>query len=121
MSDEPAQHLETRVLADHQIVRLNGNCFIDDDHIRETGSKLSQAVATADSKYFLVNLGNIAVVSSMMIGQLVNVRNKCEEANLEFQISDLRPAVEESLKIMNLHELLSVYPTEADALAASEE
>jgi len=112
------EHLETRIVDQHQIVKLNGSCFIDDDHIRETGAKLYRVLAAAESKYFLVNLGNISALSTMMVGQLLNLRNKCEEANLEFQVSDLSPVVAESLKIMNLSELLTVYPTEADALAS---
>lgn len=112
--------LETRIVEQHQIVKLNGDCFVDDDHIRETGIKLRSAVHDSDRKYFLVNLGNIAVLSSMMIGQLVQLRNKCSESKIEFQVCDLSPNVSESLRIMNLQELLNVFASEADALAASQ-
>lgn len=118
---EPEQKcIETRVVGQHQIVKIHGDCFVDDDHIRETGMKLRSAVAEAEGKYFLVNLGNIAVLSSMMIGQLVQLRNKCSDAKIEFQVCDLCPNVAESLRIMNLNELLNVYPTEAEALASAE-
>lgn len=109
--------LEAKFVANTQIVKLNGHCLIDDDHIREIGSELYRAVDATTSKYFLVNMSNVTALSSMMIGQLLNVRNRCEKADLKFRVCDLNPEVAESLKIMNLKELLSVYPTEADAIA----
>ena len=109
--------LEAKFVANTQIVKLNGHCLIDDDHIREIGSELYRAVDATTSKYFLVNMSNVTALSSMMIGQLLNVRNRCEKADLKFRACDLNPEVAESLKIMNLKELLSVYPTEADAIA----
>ena len=122
MNDDSKQEcLETKLVADSQIVKLNGNCLLDEDHIRDVGSELYRAVATAESEYFVVNMSNVKAISTMMIGQLVNVRNRCEKANLKFRVCDLEPAVAESLKIMNLSELLSVYPTEADAIADTNE
>lgn len=120
MTETPEHNcIESRTVGQHQIVKIHGDCFVDDDHIRETGMKLRSVVAEAEGKYFLVNLGSIAVLSSMMIGQLVQLRNKCSEAQIEFQVCDLCPNVAESLRIMNLEELLNVYPTEAEALAAA--
>jgi anti-anti-sigma regulatory factor len=60
------------------------------------------------------------MLPSMMIGQLVNVRNKCNETKMGFQVCDLNPTVSEALKIMNLDTLLNVFLTEADALAVAE-
>lgn len=120
MSEDEHKCLDLRSEGEHRIVTLGGSCFVDDDHIRDIGMQLRAAVDEADGKYFLVNLKNISVLSSMMIGQLVHLRNKCAESERVFQVCDLSPNVAESLKIMNLESLLNVYGSESDALACDQ-
>ena len=89
--------------------------------IGEADYALRQAVssaAEADVRKLLLNLGSVTYMDSAALGELLSSRQTMSERGGAMRLCCLQPRVRTLLEITGLLDALSVYETEADALAA---
>ena len=71
----------------------------------------------AGRRNILLNLANVEFVSSMMIGQLIAIKNEIWEQGGKLILSNLHPQVREVFEITKLEGVFDISADEADALA----
>ena len=116
----PAQltpgRLETEEVGDILVVRLPQRALVDDADIRRLGQNLTCLVQESGYRRWVLDLGEVQRMSSVMIGQLLAAARKAQAASGRLALCQVRPEVAEVFAILHLAEILPTYGTEADAL-----
>ena len=95
------------------VVRLQGN--LDTSTAPHAQTSLNELVDGGASK-ILVNLGEVDFVSSAGLRILLATAKKLRGSNGELRVSNLNETVNEVFEISGFSTILSVFPTEAEAL-----
>jgi anti-anti-sigma factor len=92
--------------------------LIDSEMIEEIGSQLLQVIEKSQSDKLLVDLSGVNFMSSLMIGKLVLLKNRCKARGIELKFCQLSDSLQEVFQLLHLFKLIDVYPTESDAVQA---
>jgi anti-sigma B factor antagonist len=116
----PAQltpgRLETEQVGDILVVRLPQRALVDDADIRHLGRNLTGLIQESGYRRWVLDLGEVQRMSSVMIGQLLAVARKAQAASGRLALCQVRPEVAEVFTILHLSDILPIYGTEVDAL-----
>jgi anti-sigma B factor antagonist len=108
--------LETEQVGDILVVRLPQRALVDDTVIRRLGQEVSGLIHGSGYRNFVLDLGEVQRMSSVMIGQLLAATRKAQAASGRLALCQVRPDVAEVFAILHLAEVLPIYATEVDAL-----
>jgi anti-anti-sigma factor len=92
--------------------------LIDGEMIESIGEKMMAVVDQNDSDKLLVDLSGVNFMSSLMIGKLVLLKNRCKSKGIELKFCQLSEGLQEVFQLLHLFKLIDVYPTQADAIQA---
>lgn len=93
--------------------------IIDDTTIREIGGEMSKLpLEAAACRKLLLNFGRVEFMSSAMIGQILKLSKLCQNDKIKLKLCAISPNIMEVFKLMNLHKVLDLCGSEADALEA---
>lgn len=76
-------------------------------------SKAVQSVPTSIAPAIIVNMEQTTVVDSSGVGALVNAMKHIKKSNGSFVLVGLRPEIQRSFRLMNLHQVFDMYETES--------
>lgn len=110
--------LEIKEDSDVTIGYFQNTRILDEATVQTLGTELLEAAARAKSGKMLLNFQNVVLMSSAMIGKLVLLRNRCEEAGVKLAFCDITDNVKEVFTLMRLDRIVDVYPDESAALSA---
>lgn len=94
--------------------------ILDEATVQTLGNELVEAGARAKTGKLLLNFRNVLLMSSAMIGKLVDLRNRCKKNDIKLAFCEITENVAEVFNIMKIHDLVDIYPEEAAALTAME-
>ncbi len=92
--------------------------LIDSEMIERLGEQLLGMVEQSQDDRLLVDLSGVNFMSSLMIGKLVLLKNRCKAKGIELKFCQLSEALQEVFRILHLNQLIDVYRAEGDAMQA---
>ncbi len=92
--------------------------LLDQNIITLVGKELSGMLESAGDGAMLLNFENVIFMSSAMLGQIVKLNKNCKKNEVKLKLSNIRKPILEIFKMTRLDKLLSLYPDEAQAMAA---
>jgi anti-anti-sigma factor len=92
--------------------------LIDSDLIETIGDELMEVVDQNEGDQLLVNLSGVNFMSSLMIGKLVLLKNRCKAKGIELKFCQLSDGLHEVFQLLHLYKLIDVYPSESEAQEA---
>ena len=112
MTRDPQRlHLVIADAGDTAVVRIPGTTvFLDEHSTRLLDEPLLALAGRAGPDTVLLDLGNVAYVSSMALGTLVRLHQKLKAAGRRLSLCDLRPDVLDVLEATRLTLLLDIRP-----------
>ncbi|MEM9411210.1 MAG: STAS domain-containing protein [Planctomycetota bacterium] len=110
--------LLTRNEDDILLVYFQEAGIIDEAQIQNLGQDLINLLNTAAQEKILVNLENVTLMSSAMIGKLIFFQKKCKTANVDLRICSINPNIKEVFDLMQLDKVFKVDEDEAQAITA---
>jgi len=99
------------------VVRFNHQTIIANTVIEKVGNELLALVDRVDRK-LLLDFKGVTHMSSAMIGKVLLLHKNCESAKVRLKLCNIHPQIIEAFTSTGLSKVLSIHPTEADALAA---
>ena len=110
--------LLTRNEDDILLVYFQETGIIDESQIQSLGQEMINLLNTASQEKILVNLENVTLMSSAMIGKLILFGKKCKDANVDLRICGINPNIKEVFDLMQLEKIFKVNADEAQAIAS---
>ncbi|MDP1560641.1 MAG: STAS domain-containing protein [Pirellulaceae bacterium] len=95
--------------------------ILDEATVQSLGSELVEAAARAKTGKFLLNFSNVLLMSSAMIGKLIDLRNRCKKNGIQLAFCGITSSVGEVFKIMKISELVEIYSDKAAAIKAMQD
>lgn len=109
---------ETNDNGDVTIFYFQNNRILDEATVQTLGTELLEAAARTKNGKLLLNFRSVELMSSAMIGKLVLLRNRCEEAGVSLAFCEISSNVMEVFSLMKLDKIVKIYPDEDTALGA---
>jgi anti-sigma B factor antagonist len=82
---------------------------IVDDHVaQEIGCQLRRIVVELQRKNILLDFRNVEFLSGKMLGELLDVRRKCDASNATLTLCDMQYYVYEMLMILKQHKAFRI-------------
>lgn len=110
--------LLTRSEDDILLVYFQETGIIDESRIQNLGQDLLNLLNTGNHAKILLNLENVSLMSSAMIGKLILFGKKCQSANVDLRICSINENIKEVFDLMKLEKIFKVDEDEAQAMAA---
>lgn len=101
------------------VVTFAESKILDESVIRQIGEEFKNLTTEAAAeRKLLVRFDRVTFMSSSMLGQVMRLAKQCKADKVDLKLSDIAPSIMEVFKITRMDKLLSIYPTEAEALKA---
>lgn len=100
------------------VVKLTQHSILDEGPIVTLGEQLIELVSQAEHPRFAVNFGMVARLSSSMLVQLINFRNKIKEVGGQLVLYAIDPEVHTVFAVTKLTTLFRIVNYEHEALEA---
>ena len=106
--------LETTKENAYDIISLHGE--VDASNSVELDQVIKELIDSG-SKMILVDGSQLEYISSAGLGVFMSYLEDFQDQDIRFKISNLSPKVYEVFKILGLDQLISIFPTKAEAFA----
>jgi anti-sigma B factor antagonist len=111
------EYLKVDHIAGTAVVRFVGTDIVyAEEVVRDVGDQLLRLVENEGHTQILLNLNGIRYLSSTMLGRLVSVNRKLEQANGRLRLCCLSPVVSDIFRISRLDQVFAIYDDEQTAL-----
>ena len=104
------------VCSEHAVVYLLSSSIREMGDVQKVTSEIDAVVDGFDIKLLVINFSKVHMLSSSFLGKLIGLSSRLKERNIAFRVCCLTREVRIAFKLLNLHKLLKVYPTEEKAL-----
>lgn len=94
--------------------------MLDEAVINEVGEELNKLVAANKGGKLLIDFNNVTFMSSSMIGKVVFLEKGCKANGVDLRLCSINPNIMEAITLLNLDQLLEIYGTAGEAIAAFE-
>ena len=118
MADIPYRHLLTNQIDDITVVYFRDQRIVEELRIQELGQEMLRLVESDGRRKLALNFANVSFLSSAAIGKLLVLAKRLKTIGGELKLCSIRPEIFEVFAIAKLDRQFSIYPEEADALAA---
>jgi len=105
--------IETRMLNDHAMVRVEGS--LSNENLQELEKKLGGALSKR--KHLLLDLGEMTFICSAALGMMLDYNRKYSSSKLMFVLCSLRDDIRKLFVITELHKHLAIFNSAAEALS----
>ena len=92
--------------------------ILDQVKARAIGLKLRELVAQGDVSNLLIDFRRVKLITSSMIGELLQLRQKCDEAQVHLKFCSLSSDLTKLLKITKLDKSFDIYASRDLAVKA---
>jgi len=99
-----------------KIVRLPDEPLLDNAHVDATAEKFARIAAELKEKALILDLSRVRVIASRGIGEIMALYNRVDKKLLLCGVTE---EIRYLFQIVCLDQLVGIYETEADALAAA--
>jgi anti-anti-sigma factor len=113
----PSSHLRIETIEGAVVAHFKVGRLIDETIIRETGRELEE-LAAKTSGALVLDLANVEMLSSTMLGKLITVEKLLEERGAKVALCRVPEKICELLKVVKLDQYFPVYADVPSALAA---
>ena len=110
--------LLTRNEEDVLLVYFQDTGIIDESRIQSLGQDLINLINNGSQDKILLNLENVSLMSSAMIGKLILFGKKCKSSNVDLRICGINQNIKEVFDLMKLEKIFKVSDDEAQAITA---
>lgn len=110
--------LLTRNEDDILLVYFQETGIIDESKIQSLGQDLLNLLSNDTHNKILLNLENVSLMSSAMIGKLILFGKKCQAAKVALRICSINENIQEVFDLMKLEKIFKVDEDETQAMAA---
>lgn len=110
------QDLVVQEIKDVTIASIHSPRVLDADPINRIGEQLYTLIEKQDRRKLIIDFSDVQLLSSALLGVLINLRNKADAAKAEVVLCGLRPELRKVFKITKADKLFAFYDTEAEAL-----
>ncbi len=110
--------LLTRNEDDILLVYFQETGIIDESRIQNLGQDLINLLNSGTHNKILLNLENVSLMSSAMIGKLILFGKKCQDAKVALRICSINENIQEVFDLMKLEKIFKVDEDETQAMAA---
>jgi len=111
-------YLKVDLIEGTAVVRFEGTDIVyAEEVVRDVGDQLLRLVENEGYTQILLNLSGIRYLSSTMLGRLVSVNRRLEQANGRLKLCSLSPVVSDIFRISRLDQVFQIYEDEPGALA----
>ena len=114
----PLSNLLTRNEDDILLVYFQEAGIIDESKIQSLGQDMLNLVANGTHNKILLNLENVSLMSSAMIGKLILFGKKCQASQVDLRICSINENIQEVFDLMKLDKIFKVDEDEAQAMSA---
>lgn len=109
--------LLTRDVDDIHVVYIIDVRLVDTSRIESLAAELNRQVQECLTDKLILNLQNVAFMSSTMIGKLIQFGKKCKSAKVKLRICGANKDLSEVFRVMALQDEFAIFPDEPAALA----
>jgi anti-sigma B factor antagonist len=110
-------YLQVEIIEGTAVVRFAGTDIVyAEEIVRDVGDQLYRLVENEGHTLVLLNLSGIRYLSSTMLGRLVSVNRRLEQANGRLKLCSLSPVVSDIFRISRLDQVFAIYEDEPSAL-----
>jgi anti-sigma B factor antagonist len=110
--------LLTRNQDDILLVYFQEKGLIDESRIQSIGQDLINLVNNGTQNKIVLNLENVSLMSSAMIGKLILFGKKCKSASVDLRLCGINPNIREVFDLMKLEKIFKVDADEAKSIAS---
>lgn len=100
------------------VVKLNEESITDPLYIIELSDELVSVLKNANPPDVLLDFGNVAFLSSTMLGTLTRLFRQTHEQEGRLRLCAIRPSVMEVFKITKLDTIFEIHPDAKTALSS---
>jgi len=107
----------SELVDDVLVVRFTLQTIVLDRVIEEAGKELLELASRVEGD-MLLDFRGVKHMSSAMIGKILLLQRTCKQAKIRLKVCSVDPQIEEAFTSTGISKTLSIYPTEAEAMAA---
>ena len=116
MPDDAPPLTENRI-GEVTVVELMLPSLMEPPLLAQIQQRLEHLVTEMDRRRLILDFGRVEYISSQMIGVLISVNTKCNALKKgKLVLCGVGPRLEQLLKIMKLHKMLTIKPDQKVAL-----
>jgi anti-sigma B factor antagonist len=90
----------------------------DDPLVESVGAQLNTLLNDTEHRKLIINMRDVSMMNSSMIGKLIQLNNRCREESIELHLCELNDNLMEVFSLMQLPRILKIHESEAAAVAA---
>lgn len=113
----PPANLLTQSIRDVTLVQFNDARIREAGQIQRIGEALYALIDAQARRRLVLDFGKVEALSSGMLGVLLNLRKKADEARGNIVICGMNREIQEVFQLARVHKLFRFCETEDDALA----
>ncbi len=98
------------------VVNLGDTALLDAQQIQQLADQLYQLIDKQDRRNLILDFSEVKLLSSSILGVLVTLRKKAEQAKGRLALCGLRKELLKVFRITKLHKLFEFYGNEEKAL-----
>jgi anti-sigma B factor antagonist len=110
--------LKIEQVGDVAVVRFSDCRTLDESSSHAVGQELNDLVEKDGHRKVLLDMSDVAFLTSTALGKLVILHKKMKVAGGQLKICSLQGPIESIFHITHLNHLFDIYPDEASALLA---
>lgn len=99
------------------VVNIPNGCMLDGEAIQAVGTKLFDLVEKDSKKKLLLDFADIRFMSSQVLGVLLTLRRKAEQAGATIVLTGIREQLMRVFEITNLNTMFSFFDSREEGLA----
>lgn len=104
------------VTTHYVVVHLKASSIRETSDAQKIISELDELLAGFKADRVVMNFRRVNMVCSSFLGKLIALDRSLKERGISLRVCNLTPDVERAFKLLKLHKLLKLYPTQEKAL-----
>ena len=101
---------------DVTVAHLTDRKILDEISIAQIGQQFNAIVARSDKPKVVIDVSNVAHMSSSALGMLITLHTRIREKKGELRLCNIQPAIYEVFVITRLNEIFRILDSRAEAL-----
>jgi anti-anti-sigma factor len=108
--------LHVEQVADVTVVRFGATELLDEETIELLGSQLYALADHLGARKVILNLSPVKRMGSLMLGQIISLHRQLKQQDGKLLLCGLDPEIRRILDTLRVHQFLSLYKDEQEAL-----
>lgn len=114
---ESPKHIQVETVEGVAVVSLtNAEILFEQEVIQEVGDELYGLVDQQGCTRLLLDLGNVKYMASSMLGKMIGLKRKIEQAGGRLRLCNVGPLLRDALSVAQLDRILEIHDSREAAL-----